>query len=62
MDGYEVSFRVFANSQEEADAASRALRRFVDDKARQGIAVTAGKVSDAVGRFKDNYFVTQYFK
>jgi len=62
MKGYEIRFNVYAESQEEAEAASQALRQFVDAKARQGIAVTAVKLSEAVGRFKDNYFVNQYFK
>lgn len=62
MKGYEVSFRVYAASQAEADAASRAIRQFVDAKARQGIAVTAVKLAEAVARWQDNYFVNQYFK
>lgn len=62
MQGYEIKFRVFADSQEEADRATAAIKAFINDKARQGIAVTANKLSDAIGRFKDNYFVTQYFK
>lgn len=62
MGGYEVSFKVYAASQEEADAASRAIRQFVDAKAREGIAVTAAKLEQAVARWRDNYFVNQYFK
>ena len=62
MKGFEVSFKVYAGSQEEADVASRAIRQFVDAKARQGIAVTAAKLAEAVSRWHDNYFVNQYFK
>lgn len=62
MKGFEVKFNVYANGQEEADAASSALRQFVDDMARRGIAVTAEKLSAAVAKWKDNYFVTSYFK
>ena len=61
MEGYEIRFNVYANSKEEADAATEAIKAFISAKAQQGIAVTAAKLSEAIGRFKDNYFVTQYF-
>ena len=62
MSGYEIRFNVYAESQEEADRTTAAIKAFISEKARQGIAVTANKLSDAIGRFKDNYFVTNYFK
>lgn len=62
MSGYEIRFNVYAESQEEADRATAAIKAFIGEKARQGIAVTANKLSEAIGRFKDNYFVTNYFK
>ena len=62
MKGYEISFKVFASSKEEADKASDTIRRFVDDKAREGIPVTAEKIAAAVDKWKDNYFVTKYFR
>lgn len=61
MKGYEIKFNVFASSQEEADKAAEAIRRFVDDKARLGIPVTAEKIAVAVDNWKDNYFVNRYF-
>ena len=62
MKGYSVQFNIYAESQEEADRASTAIKQFISEKAASGIAVTANKVSEAIGRFKDNYFVTQFFK
>lgn len=62
MKGYEIRFNVFAESQEEADRASLALRSFVDGKARTGLAVTADKITKAVERWKDSYMVNNYFK
>lgn len=62
MSGYEIKFNVYADSQEEADRASEAVKAFISEKAKQGIAVTANKLSEAIGRFKDSYFVTNYFK
>ena len=62
MSGYEVKFNVYANSQEEADRATEAIKAFIGAKAQQGVAVTANKIAEAVSRYKDNYFVTSYFK
>ena len=62
MQGYEIRFNVYANSQEEADQASAAIKGFITENARKGIAVTARKLTEAVGRWKDSYFVTNYFK
>ena len=61
MHGFEIRFNVYAESQAEADKATEAIKGFISAKARQGVAVTAAKISDAVERYKDNYFVTQYF-
>ncbi len=62
MGGYEVRFNVYANSQEEADRATDAIKAFIGAKAQQGIAVTAEKITAAVNKYKDNYFVSSYFK
>lgn len=62
MGGYEVRFNVYAESQAEADAASAAIKAFISAKARTGVAVTATKLTQAVEKWKDNYFVIQYFK
>lgn len=62
MEGFDVQFKVFAKDQEEADRTSLLLRKFVDDYAKKGLAVTAGKISAAVTRFKDSFILTSYFK
>ena len=62
MDGYEIKFKVYATSQEEADAATLAIKKFVSDMAIRGVAVTANKLSSAVDRWKNNIFVINYFK
>ena len=61
MQGYEVRFNVYAETSEEADAASSAIGRFVNELAARGIAVTAGKLTSAVSRWKNNPFVINYF-
>ena len=62
MGGYEIKFNVYANSQEEADVATEAIKSFIGAKAQQGIAVTADRITTAINKYKDNYFVTNYFK
>ena len=62
MEGYEVKFNVYADTQDEATLASVSIKRFISDLAEQGIAVTASKLTEAVGRWKDNYFLKSFFK
>lgn len=66
MGGYEVKFNIYAESQAEADAVSRAIIDFISVNAQRGIAVTASKVTEAIGRWGDNPFIkskiTSYFK
>ena len=60
MEGYEIRFKVYAASQEEADQATAAIKAFIGENARRGIAVTARRITDAVTRWKDNVFVRNY--
>lgn len=62
MKGYEMRFNVYANSQGEADQASEAVKAFVTQLAMKGVAVTAEKIAAAVEKWKDSYFVINYFK
>ena len=62
MNGFEIKFNVYAYSQQEADVASEAIKEFISGMAQKGVAVTANKLTEAVRKWKDNYFVTSYFK
>ena len=62
MSGYEVKFNVYANTQDEADAASAAVKAFISSRAQRGIAVTADKLTAAVNRWQNNPFVINYFR
>ena len=62
MGGYEIRFNVYANSQEEADRATESIKAFISAKAAQGIAVTAERIAMAVDKYRDNYFVSNYFR
>ena len=57
MKGYEVKFNVYANSQQEADMAAQAIKAFISEHAKQGRAVTAMKIANAIPKWKDNVLV-----
>lgn len=57
-----IEFFVYCNKEQEANELSRALYEFVNAKREQGIAVKAAKLTEAINKFKDNYFVTNYLK
>ena len=62
MQGYEVKFNVYANSQEEADFASTLIKQFITEQAQKGVAVTATRIAEAVEKWRNSFFVTNYFK
>ena len=62
MKGYEVKFNIYAESQEEADDLSRAVKEFIAARARTGIAVTARKLCEALARWGANAFITGFFR
>ena len=62
MEGYKVEFNVYAESQEEADKASEAVKRFITAQAMEGRAVTAKKITDALARWSSSFIVKNYFK
>ena len=57
LQGYEIKFNIYANSQEEADKAREAIIGFIGQNARCGRAVTAMKIADAVNRWDENPIV-----
>lgn len=62
MQGYEIRFNVYADSQEEADSAILAVKTLISEYASKGVAVTANKISEAVEKWKNNIFVFNYFR
>lgn len=57
MKGFEIKFNIYADSQEEADMASKAIKEFISEHAKQGRAVTATKIANAISKWKDNVLV-----
>ena len=62
MVGYEVRFNVYAETQAEADEAARAIKDFIGENARQGVAVTARRLTEAVRKWGANPLVRNFFK
>lgn len=58
MEPFEIRCKIWANNKAEAEEASKALGRFVDEVSQErGHAVTAAKVVDALARWKNNALV-----
>lgn len=62
MKGFPVTFNVYADTSEEAETASRAIKDFINAKARIGVAVTADKLTKAIEKWRDSIIVTNYFR
>lgn len=57
LQGYPIHFNIYAESEQEAIMAQRAICDFISVHARQGRAVTARKVAQAVRQWDKNVFV-----
>lgn len=62
MKAYNITIPIYADSDSEAQELERQFYDFVAEKRTQGIAVKACKLSDALKRFRDNYFVINFLK
>lgn len=57
-----ISFNVWANSEAEAEALKQEICAFIDYHGQQGRKITAGKLMEALRKWKRNVFVTSYFR
>ena len=62
MKGFNVSFNIYAESQEQADMVSKVLGDFVNDYAANGIAVSAPKILALPELLKSNSFIDNKIK
>ena len=66
LKGFPLTFNIYAESAEEAEEARMAIIAFIGQHAKQGRAVTARKVAQAVARWDQNPIVKNqiinYFK
>ena len=52
-----ITFKVWANSEEEAETLSRELGAFVNEQGQQGRKVTALKLTEALRKWQSNPLV-----
>lgn len=57
MQGYELKINIYAENAEEVEQARQAIVSFINQHARQGRAVSATKITEAVKRWDKNPFV-----
>ena len=54
---FPISINIYADSEQEAQSAQKALGQFVNDLGHLGIAVTGRKIADVVPRWDKNDFI-----
>ena len=57
LKGFPLTFNIYAESAEEAEEARMAIIAFIGQHAKEGRAVTAKKVAQAVSRWDQNPIV-----
>lgn len=55
-----ISFNIWANSDEEADELKKEICAFIDWHGKQGRKVSANKLTEALRRWQSNPFVKQH--
>ncbi|MDE7411575.1 MAG: hypothetical protein K2M94_06000 [Paramuribaculum sp.] len=62
MQPYQAKFFIYAESEAEVAELEKALYDFVDAKRQQGVAVRAAKLTEALTKYRDNFFVTNFLR
>ena len=57
MKVFPVTINIYAENEQEADQARRAIGGFIDQMGKMGIAVTGNKIAEAVSKWDKNAFV-----
>lgn len=52
-----ISFNIYANSDEEAERGRKAIIQFINIMGQNGAAVSGNKIADAVSRLNSSPFV-----
>ena len=57
MKGYKIQFEIYADDEQEAEDARKAIIAFISDLAHYNRAVTGKKISEGLPKWKENIFV-----
>ena len=52
-----ISFNIYANSDEEAENGRKAIIQFINIMGQHGAKVSGSKIADAVGKLNSNPFI-----
>ena len=58
MEVRNISFNIYASSDEEAERGRKAIIRFINIMGQQGAMVSGDKISEAVSKLNSSPFVT----
>ncbi len=58
----QIKFYAYCENEAEATELEKALYDFVNAKREQGVAVRASKLTEALTKYKDNFFVTNFLR
>ena len=53
-----ISFNIYADSEEEAERGRRAIIKFINIMGQHGAKVSGGRIADAVSKLNSNPFIT----
>lgn len=59
MQGFEIKFNIYANSEAEVEQARRAIVAFINENAEQGRAISAAKIAEIIPQWKNNALIRQ---
>ena len=62
MQPHKIEFYAYCENEDEAKELSNALYDFVNAKRTQGVAVRAKKITEAIAKYKDNFFVNNFLR
>ena len=62
MQPIQIKFYAYCENEVEAQELEKALYDFVNAKREQGVAVRAAKLTEALTKYRDNYFVTNFLR
>lgn len=62
MKAYKTSIYIYAESEEEVTAFEETFRNLLEEKRSQGIAVTANKLTSAIRKYGNNFFLNNFLK
>jgi hypothetical protein len=57
LQGYEMKFNIYAESQQEVEEARAAIITFINTLAKNGYAVRGSKITEAMKQWDKNQFI-----